>query len=130
MKVLITGDRDYDDVEPILWILYGMTYHDKELTLVEGEARGADSLSREVAYHLNATYPDLAIKVKKYPADWKRFGKAAGPVRNRQQFDSEQPDIVVGFHDNIEGSSGTKDMLDYASKQGARCYLVSRYNNE
>ena len=127
MKVLITGDRHYDEVEPILWILYGLTYHDKQLTLVEGEAKGADSLSREVAYHLNATFPELAIQVKKYPADWKRYGRAAGPIRNRQQFDEERPDVVIGFHNNIDSSSGTKDMLDYAKAQGATVYLVSEW---
>lgn len=127
MKVLICGARDYDKVEPILWILYGLTYHDKSLRLVEGEARGADSISREVAYHLNETYPDLDIHVKKYPADWKKYGRAAGAIRNRQQFDEEQPDVVVGFNDNIDTSKGTKDMLDYAKSQGATTYLVMEW---
>lgn len=126
MKVLICGSRDYKDVDPILWILYGMTYHSKNLVLVEGEAKGADIISREVAEHLNETFPDLNIEVRKYPAEWTKFGKAAGPIRNRQQFDSEQPDVVVGFNDNFEKSKGTRDMLDYAVSRGARTYLVSR----
>lgn len=127
MKVLICGSRDYEEVAPILWILYGLTYHDKNLILVEGEAEGADSISREVAYHLNETFPRLNIEVRKYPADWSKHGRAAGPIRNRKQFDTERPDVVVGFSNDIGSSKGTKDMLDYARAQGAKVYLVSEW---
>lgn len=127
MKVLICGDRFYEEVAPILWILYGLTYHDKNLVLVEGEAKGADSISREVAYHLNETFPDIDIEVRKYPANWSKHGRAAGPIRNRQQFDTEQPDVVIGFHNKAATSKGTKDMLDYAKTKGAKVYLVSEW---
>lgn len=130
MKVLFCGSRNWDDVAPILWFLYGMTYSDKNLVLIEGEAAGADSIARECAHHLNESLPDLSIEVRKYPANWDKYGRAAGPIRNREQFDKEQPDVVVGFSSDIHSSRGTRDMLNYAASQGASVYLVQNWPGE
>ncbi len=52
------------------------------------------------------------FKVEKYPADWKIYGKSAGPRRNKQI--AEVSDYVICFWD--EKSKGTKSMIDYAIK--------------
>ena len=54
------------------------------------------------------------FKVEKYPADWKTYGKSAGPRRNKQM--AEVSDYVICFWD--EESKGTKSMIDYARKCG------------
>lgn len=57
-------------------------------------------------------YPLIEI-----PADWTTYGKAAGPIRNRQMLDLN-PDIVIAFHNDITSSKGTKDTVTEAKRRG------------
>jgi len=86
-------------------------------TIIEGEAEGADLLARDVA-------EELRFPVEPYPAEWKRYGRAAGPIRNRQMLDEGQPDLVLAFHANIAASTGTADMLGQAKKRGIPTRLL------
>jgi len=45
------------------------------------------------------------------PADWEKYGKASGPIRNRKMFKLGQPDLVLAFHNDIYKSKGTNDMV-------------------
>ncbi|KKN01348.1 hypothetical protein LCGC14_1128740 [marine sediment metagenome] len=53
------------------------------------------------------------------------YGKAAGPIRNKQMLDEGQPHLVLAFHDNIEESTGTKDMVKQAAKRGIETLVIS-----
>lgn len=117
-RALICGDRNWTDHEPIrAWLdkLKDWGYD----TLIEGEAPGADSIARDEAYAMGFT-------VLKFPANWRKYGRAAGPIRNRQMLEEGKPDIVVGFHPNILASRGTKDMLTQAKKRGIETVLVEK----
>ena len=48
--------------------------------------------------------------VEEYPADWKKYGKSAGPLRNQRMIDEGKPDLVVAF----PGGVGTADMISRA----------------
>lgn len=111
MKVLVTGDRNWTDkgtIHSVLSKLQKLGYTE----LIEGEARGADTIARNEALKLG--YPI----VSKYPAQWNRYGRGAGPIRNRQMLDEGKPDLVVWFHRNLAESKGTKDMVNYAISRG------------
>ena len=54
------------------------------------------------------------MKVIKFPAEWDKYGKAAGVLRNQQMLDDGHPDLVVYFHKDLENSKGTKDMVTRA----------------
>lgn len=63
------------------------------------------------------------IDVEPWPADWKRHGRAAGPIRNREMIDGRRPGELVG--DGVasavisfEGGSGTRDCCDSAAERG------------
>ncbi len=122
MKVLVcgaaprrrTGDRGWTKREAI-----GRELIERPpLTIIiEGEAEGADLLARDVA-------EELGFPVEPYPAEWKRYGRAAGPIRNRQMLDEGQPDLVLAFHANIAASTGTADMLGQAKKRGIPTRLL------
>jgi hypothetical protein len=75
--------------------------------LIHGGARGADSLAGQWA-EFNGVPQDV------YWADWNRYGKAAGILRNMRMLEDGQPDLVVGF----PGGRGTADMLHRAASQG------------
>lgn len=76
-------------------------------TVIEGAASGADELAnRWAARHSLAT--------RRFKANWKAFGRPAGPIRNAQMLTEGQPDFVVAF----EGGDGTSDMIDKARAAG------------
>ncbi len=51
---------------------------------------------------------------EEFPADWKKYGKKAGPIRNQQMLDEGQPEVVIAF----PGGRGTADMVRRAKKKG------------
>ena len=84
-------------------------------TLVHGTARGADSFAASWA-----EWKKLPIKA--YPADWKRYNRAAGSIRNQQMLDKESPDLVIAFC----GGTGTAHMVSIAR---AANIPVTHYEN-
>ena len=114
MKVLVCGDRNWIDRELIREHLSQI----ESLELViEGGARGADTLSRKAAV-------GLGVEVNEYRAEWEIYGRAAGPIRNRRMLD-EKPDLVLAFHDNIQESKGTADTVREAKRRGISCVVIS-----
>lgn len=114
--VLICGDRDWDNLEVMVREMEKLP---KNCTIVHGAARGADTMAGLIAESLDMT-------VIAFPADWKCHGRAAGPIRNRKMFDSSDPDLVIAFHEDIETSRGTKDMVNYARKKGCPTRVVDK----
>ena len=84
--------------------------------VIEGDAKGADKIAGQAAR-------ELGIPVQIFPANWARFGAAAGPIRNRQMLD-EKPDLVVAFHDHISESRGTADTIKEAKRRGIPVELI------
>ncbi len=70
-----------------------------------GEAKGADLLGRR--YGENVGYV-----VESFPAEWDKYGKRAGYIRNKAMADVA--DAVVAFWDGA--SEGTKHMIDIATE--------------
>ncbi len=109
-RVVVAGCRNYNNYhEAKLFIEHCISNIKKEHTLifVSGGCKGADMLGERFASENN--YP-----VERYPADWKTFGKAAGPIRNRKM--AEVGDYIICFWDGQ--SRGTKSMIDYANDIG------------
>ena len=119
MVVLVCGSRfysDYDKVYQCLKSLEGV-YRRSVTGVIAGGCRGADSLAATAARACG--YP-----FREFPADWQRFGKAAGPIRNQQMLNEGKPDLVIAFHENPEESKGTKDMICRATSQGVPVRLI------
>jgi hypothetical protein len=117
-KLLICGDRNWSDKK---FIKLKMSKLQAGTIVVHGAAKGADSLAGEVA-------EEMGFEVHPYPAAWGVFGRAAGPIRNTQMLDEESPDAVWGFHDWIENSKGTRDMMRQAQRRGVPFVLFSHGN--
>jgi hypothetical protein len=115
LKVLICGDRNWTNDKLIKANLLSLqVYWGDRLILIEGECQGADKLGAQVARELGVPEEDI----RKFPADWAKYGKAAGPIRNQQMLDEGKPDIVLAFHPDIGSSKGTLDMIKRANKAG------------
>lgn len=103
MKVLCCGSRDWSDWNSVWRELRGLG----PLTvIVHGDQRGADKMCGYVGMK-------LGYEVDPNPAEWTRYGKAAGPMRNQSMLD-KHPDIGLGlaFHDDYANSKGTRDMVE------------------
>ncbi len=109
-RVVIAGCRDYNDYnEAKCYIDFCLSNMRKEhdIIIISGGAGGADAIGERYA-------EENGFRVEKYPADWKTYGRSAGPKRNKQM--AEVSDYVICFWD--EKSKGTKSMIDYARKCG------------
>ena len=107
MRLLVCGSREWTNKEAIRNKILKL----KPEVVIQGAARGADLLAEEVAKEEQIDYLG-------FPAKWKTHKRAAGPIRNRHQFDIGKPDRVIAFHEDLDNSKGTKDMVLYAISQG------------
>lgn len=123
MKVIIAGGRDFKD--------YGLLKNEcnlilqdcadteivsgKQVTIdkVTGEKYGADYLGEK--YARENSHP-----VKPFPADWKKFGKAAGVYRNQEM--AVYADMLIAFWDGK--STGTKNMINNARRSKLKIHIV------
>lgn len=107
-RVVIAGCRDYNDYnEAKAYIDFCLSDIRKgnDIIIISGCAGGADALGERYA-------KENGFKVEKYPADWKKYGRGAGPKRNRQM--AEICDAVICFWNGK--SKGTRSMIDCAKK--------------
>jgi hypothetical protein len=98
--ILVTGGRDYADEDHVLATFKAfIREHGKPDLLIVGDATGADSLARVVAYELD-------IPVEVHYADWSLWGKRAGIIRNAEMV-ARGPDFLLHF----PGNKGTADCI-------------------
>lgn len=104
-KVIVAGGRNYNDYINVKSYLYPLKIYcennNLELVIVCGMATGVDSLGLRFAEENN-------LEILKYPADWNKYGKRAGYLRNYQM--GEIADSAIVFWDGK--SPGTKMMID------------------
>jgi hypothetical protein len=119
MKILICGGRNMSRSDAFNWLernaidelahasgLFGSMTIEK---VIHGGCRGADEGAGDWAKS-----EDIPVVV--CPADWKKHGKAAGPIRNRQMLTVHKPDFVIA----LPGGKGTADMVRFAEGEGVR----------
>ncbi len=122
-KLLVTGSRDWTSVSIIRRELEKL-YPEYDV-LIQGECRGADLIAKAVARQ-------IGYDVKRgYPADWDKYPRAAGPIRNSQMLAEEHPDkdcklidLCLAFHEDLDSSKGTKDMVAKAEKAGIKTLVI------
>lgn len=120
MRVLICGSRGWSDPLPINAVIAG---HDvlaeganEKLIIIHGDAPGADRLAKRLGHQWGAQVIDE-------PAQWDRYGKRAGPIRNQKMLDDHKPDVVYAFRSHGK-SNGTDDMVAKARAAGVPTYVI------
>jgi hypothetical protein len=110
LSTIIAGGREYQFTnEDCSWL---DTLLIREV--VSGCAKGADTCGENWAKSKN-------IPIKRFPADWEKHGKSAGPIRNIQM--AEYAEALALF----PGGSGTRNMLKEATKRGLKIFLSPSY---
>ena len=103
MRLLVCGGREYANRTNV-YVTLDHLHRKRGITcIIAGAARGADSLAADWAR-------SRGITLEEYPADWARFGKQAGPLRNTRMLDEGRPDGVLAF----PGGTGTLNMVNQA----------------
>ena len=110
--LIIAGGRDYDLTPADYERLEGIPLV-KEV--VSGGAKGADTCGEKWAR-------SKGIKVTQFPADWKKYGNNAGPIRN-----GEMARYVASFGPGgscavFPGGRGTDNMHLLAEQHGLIIY--------
>jgi hypothetical protein len=114
MKVIIAGGRNFTDY---LLLLEGVVESGFDITsVVSGCAKGADELGELFAR-------DMDLQIHRFPANWDKYGRAAGPIRNGEM--ANVGEALLAFWDGK--SSGTKNMIEQATRKGIPIY-VKQYN--
>lgn len=114
--VIIAGGRDFNDYDLLeekckdVLRLY-MAY--RNVTIISGDATGADTLGERFA-------KEYRLKSLIFPAEWQKYGRAAGPIRNQEM--ANLADAVIAFWDGK--SRGTKNMIDLAQAKGLSTHVV------
>lgn len=109
MRILVCGGRNYDDAQKVATILDVL----EPTVVISGGCTGADALASTWA-----TKHKIPVIVEL--ANFKLYGKAAGPIRNQRMLDDHNPELVVAF----PGGHGTADMVARARKEKVQVMIV------
>lgn len=112
MKVVIAGSRsfsaaDYPLIEEVC-LSSGYWYS----TVISGTAPGVDRLGERFA-------KKIQVPVQRYPANWEKYGRSAGSIRNTEM--ARRADAVVVVWDGV--SPGTRHMMNAARQRGLPLYV-------
>jgi hypothetical protein len=109
LRIIVCGSRNWHDQQRIADRLGHVP---ADATIVHGGARGADSIAGEEAAR-------LGLLVEPHYANWERYGRAAGPIRNREMADAGA-DLCIAFLQETPDapSRGTRNMIDQARERG------------
>lgn len=113
MRVIIAGGRDFDDYDIAKKKLDFLLKDVKDITIVSGGAKGADSIGEQ--YAINNKLSLIQCK-----ANWNKFGKSAGYIRNKEM--AEISHALIAIWDGK--SKGTKHMIDIAKKYNLKIKII------
>lgn len=110
IKLIVAGSRTFADYSLLKQKLdfYLQAYLPSgDLEIVSGRARGADALGEQYARERH-------LPLKQFPADWDRFGRAAGYRRNEMMV--RYATHCICFWDGT--SKGTAHAISLAKRRG------------
>lgn len=113
MKVIIAGGREFNNYTKLTYHCDKILSNKPQVEIVSGGAEGADRLGEDYA-------KSKGHSVTRFPADWNKHGKAAGPIRNREM--AEYADGLIAFWDGT--SSGTANMIKEAQKRNLKIRII------
>lgn len=119
-RILICGGRNFNDKHMFDAAMRTIPHHLNfnfigSPVIISGGATGADTLARDFAIAEGLPFIE-------FPADWKKHGKRAGYIRNKQMLDEGRANLVVAF----PGGKGTEMMIDLATKANVLVMKISR----
>jgi hypothetical protein len=114
MVVIVAGSRHIQDPHQVASALAASGFTVSEV--VSGACRGVDQLAEAWAHA-------RAIPVRRFPADWQRYGRSAGPLRNQAmvQYAAAHGGALVAVWNGV--SPGTAHTIRYARQLGLAVHV-------
>lgn len=119
MKIIIAGGRDFKDYNKLCRSCDYMLQYIKNIEIVSGCANGADKLGEKYANEKGFT-------LHKFPANWDKYGKSAGYIRNEEM--AKFSDVLISFWDGK--SKGTEHMINLAKKYNLKIKVFNYLKGE
>ena len=119
MKVIIAGLRNFNDYDLFKSELEKMIHNNAiEISeIVSGGASGVDTMAEKYAN-------ENGIVLKVFNANWKKYGRSAGPVRNKEMAEYVgEKGALIAFWDYK--SKGTGSMIKIAEKMNFYVYICN-----
>jgi len=114
VRLAIVGSRTFNSYEQLAGFIYdSLCPLDYITEIISGGAKGADLLGENFAEN-----NDISCKV--FYADWDKYGKSAGFIRNQTIVDN--CDMILAFWDGE--SRGTADTIEKAKKAKKPTFIV------
>lgn len=116
-RIIIAGSRGFNNYDFLVKVIDAVimdNYKDEEITIVSGGARGADKLGEKYA-------KEKKYELLVFPAEWNKFGKRAGYIRNEQM--ALNADVLVAFWDGT--SRGTNHMINLGKKHNLDVFEIN-----
>jgi hypothetical protein len=110
MRTIIAGSRTIRDITPLYEAIEDCGW--TPTVVISGGARGIDSIGEWWAKQNN-------IIVEVYPANWSRFGRGAGKIRNAEM--ALKAEALIAIWDGY--SKGTGHMIDCARANNLKIYV-------
>jgi hypothetical protein len=108
-RLLVTGSRLWTDHQLVAAVLDGfwVDHHDR-LVVVHGACRyGADAIADQWA-------ASHGVTVQRFPADWRRYGRMAGMIRNTTMVATDPHRCVAFIHRHSPGATHCAETARHA----------------
>lgn len=112
-KIIIAGGRNFKNYSVLEMNCNQILKKYGKLEIVSGGALGVDQLGERYANKNN-------IVIKRFPANWSLYRRAAGPRRNEEM--AIYADVLIAFWDGK--SKGTGDMIRKAKKHNLEIHII------
>jgi len=121
INIIVTGSRHAIDYEFTYDVLN--TFHQCLVKLFVGDAKGIDNHTRAWCFHLQKEH-------QIFVADWIKYKRPAGPIRNREMLEAAKkqseemrlPLILLAF----PGGSGTEGCIKIAKELNIQVFRVEK----
>lgn len=115
MKTIIAGSRDICNYDVLLEVIEKCPWEITEI--ISGTAKGVDRMGERWAN-------EHGIPIDLHPANWDKYGKAAGRIRNLEM--AEVADATIALWDGK--SNGTKNMIELSKKHelGLMVHIIKK----
>jgi len=114
MKIAVIGSKTFNDYKKFKDIMDKFLKKFQDVEFVNGGANGTDSLAQRYAR-------EHGIPIKIYYPNWKKYKKAAGPIRNKLIW--QNADIGIAFWD--EKSKGTWYSLKFSKEMNKKLWIYN-----
>lgn len=123
-RIIIAGSREFNNYDLLCKKCALIPSIEGEVEIISGHARGADTLGERFA-------KEHKVPLKIMPAEWNKYGKRAGIMRNAQMaiYASKADNgYLVAFKNG--NTPGTMNMIETAQRYGLTIYIVETQNNK